>query len=104
MVNRQRILQLLVTVGLIIIFTGCAATQKQESADHFSDDSVITSKVKASIFDEASLNTLPIKVRTFKAVVQLSGFVDSAQSVTRAGEVAGRVAGVVSVKNELALN
>jgi osmotically-inducible protein OsmY len=33
--------------------------------------------------------------------VQLSGFVDSAQSVKRAGEVARGVKGVTSVKNNL---
>jgi osmotically-inducible protein OsmY len=44
---------------------------------------------------------LQITVRTFKGVVQLSGFVDSAQSVTKAGEVAGRVEGVKEVKNDL---
>jgi len=44
---------------------------------------------------------LQINVNTAKGVVQLSGFVDSAQSVAKAGEVAGRVRGVVSVKNDL---
>ena len=34
-------------------------------------------------------------------VVQLSGFVDSAQSVKKAGEVAGGVEGVKEVKNDL---
>jgi osmotically-inducible protein OsmY len=40
-------------------------------------------------------------VETFKGVVQLSGFVDSAQSKSKAGEVAARVKGVKSVKNNL---
>jgi len=44
---------------------------------------------------------LQINVNTDKGIVQLSGFVDSAQSVARAGEVAGQVGGVVSVKNDL---
>jgi osmotically-inducible protein OsmY len=44
---------------------------------------------------------LQINVKTYEGVVQLSGFVDSAQSVVRAGEVAGRVANVTSVKNAL---
>lgn len=104
MLKLRRILQLLLTVGMISAFLGCAAAQKHESAGRDGDDSAITARVKASIFDEASLNTLPIKVRTFKAVVQLSGFVDSAQSVTRAGEVAGLIEGVMAVNNELALN
>jgi osmotically-inducible protein OsmY len=40
-------------------------------------------------------------VETFKGVVQLSGFVNSPQVVSRAVEVASRVGGVKSVKNNL---
>lgn len=104
MMKLRRIVQLLVTVGMVSVFPGCAATQKHASTGQDGTDSAITFRVKASIFDEASLNTLPIKVRTFNSVVQLSGFVDSAQSVTRAGEVAGLIEGVMAVNNELALN
>jgi len=101
MVKLHHIVKVLVCVGLITAFMGCAATQKHESTGQYIDDSVITTKVKAAIFDEATLKTLQINVETFKGVVQLSGFVDSAQSVSKAGEVAGRVVGVVSVKNDL---
>jgi osmotically-inducible protein OsmY len=34
---------------------GCAATQKHESSGQYVDDSVITTKVKAAIFEEATL-------------------------------------------------
>jgi len=40
-------------------------------------------------------------VETFKGVVQLSGFVNSPQAVSRAVEVAKGVSGVKSVKNDL---
>ena len=96
-----RMLRLMVCAGLITAFTGCATTPKQESTGQYIDDSVITTKVKAAIFDETTLKTLQINVKTYKGVVQLSGFVDSAQSVTKAGEVAGRVTGVKEVKNDL---
>lgn len=101
MVKLHRIMKLLVCIGLITAFMGCAATQKHESTGQYIDDSAITTKVKAAIFAEATLKTLQINVETFKGAVQLSGFVDSAQSVSKAGEVAGRVVGVVSVKNDL---
>ena len=101
MVKLYRIVKLLVFVGLIAAFMGCAATHKRESTGQYIDDAVITTKVKAAIFDEATLKTFQINVETFRGVVQLSGFVDSAQSVSKAGEVAGRVMGVVSVKNSL---
>ncbi|GFE60651.1 BON domain-containing protein [Geobacter sp. AOG2] len=105
MVTSHRILKLLVcsmlTAAPLTAFTGYAATEKHESTGQYVDDSVITTKVKAAIFGEKTLKTLQINVKTFQGVVQLSGFVDSPQSVTKAGEVAGSVEGVKEVKNDL---
>ena len=92
---------MLVSIGLITLFLGCAATQNRESTGQYVDDSAITTKVKTAIFDEPSLKVFQISVETFKGVVQLSGFVNSEQIVRKAGEVAGRVEGVRSVTNNL---
>jgi osmotically-inducible protein OsmY len=96
-----RIFRLLACLASAPAFSSCAATQKHESTGEYVDDSVVTTKVKAAILDEATLKTLQINVQTFKGVVQLSGFVDSAEHVWRAGEVAARVQGVKEVKNDL---
>ncbi len=101
MAKLHRIMKALAGFVLITALMGCAATQKHESTGQYIDDSAITTKVKAEIFNEATLKLLQINVKTFKGVVQLSGFVDSAQSVKKAGEVAGSVNGVVSVENDL---
>jgi osmotically-inducible protein OsmY len=101
MAKLHRFFNILVVLGLGIILTACAATQKHESTGQYVDDSVITSKVKAKIFDDTTLKTLQINVKTFKGVVQLSGFVDTPQSVTTAGQVATMVEGVKSVENDL---
>lgn len=101
MVKLRRILQLLVCIGLLATFAGCVATSKKESTGQYVDDSVITTKVKTAIFNEPTLKTLQINVKTYKAVVQLSGFVDSAQSASKAGEVTRGVEGVASVENDL---
>lgn len=97
----QHLLKLLVCIGLITLFMGCAATKKHESTGQYIDNSVITTKVKAAIFDEPSLKTFQINVEAFKGEVQLSGFVDSVQSVKKAGDIARGIEGVVSVKNDL---
>ena len=97
----QRILKFMVCIGLVATFLGSAATSQSATVGQNIDDSVITTKVKAAILEEPSLKTLQISVETYKGVVQLSGFVDSAQSVKKAGEVAGKVSGVTSVKNGL---
>ena len=97
----NRIVKFMAGFALMAAFLGCASTHKRESTGQYVDDSVITTKVKAAIFNEASLKTLQINVKTYQGVVQLSGFVDSARSISKAGEVARSVNGVVSVQNDL---
>jgi osmotically-inducible protein OsmY len=101
MVKRHRILSLLICIGLIAVFVGCASTPKREGTGEYVDDAAITTKVKAAILNEPTLKVFQINVETFKGEVQLSGFVDSAQSIKKAGDVARGVKGVKSVKNNL---
>jgi osmotically-inducible protein OsmY len=90
-------------IGLVLVafIAGCAGTRHQESTGEYVDDSVLTSKVKAEIFNDPMLKVFQINVESFKGVVQLSGFVDSTQASARAVEVAKSVKGVQSVKNSL---
>jgi osmotically-inducible protein OsmY len=67
------------------------------------DDSIITTKVKTAIFNEPGLDSAEISVETYHGVVQLSGFVESQSDISRAVEVAQRVEGVQSVKNDMRL-
>jgi len=99
--KRHRTLSFLVCILLVTVFFGCASTPTREGTGEYVDDSAITTKVKAAIFNDPSLKVFQINVETFKGAVQLSGFVDSAQSVKKAGEVARGVGGVKSVKNNL---
>jgi len=101
MIVRFRIVRFLACFAFAPAIFGCAATQQHESTGEYVDDSVLTTKVKAAILDEASLKTLQINVETFKGIVQLSGFVDSVEHVAKAGEVAARIRGVKEVKNDL---
>ncbi|HSU64681.1 MAG TPA: BON domain-containing protein [Burkholderiales bacterium] len=82
---------------------GCASTSTQESTGQYIDDSTITAKVKTAIFNEPTLKVAQINVETYKAVVQLSGFVNSYADINTAGSVARSVNGVVSVKNDIRL-
>lgn len=82
---------------------GCASTSTQESTGEYMDDTAITTKVKAAIFNEPSLKVAQINVETYKSVVQLSGFVNSSADISTAGSVARNVKGVVSVKNDIRL-
>ncbi|MDP1707901.1 MAG: BON domain-containing protein [Gammaproteobacteria bacterium] len=80
---------------------GCVSTAKHEGTAEYIDDTVITTKVKAAVFNEPSLKSAEINVETFKGVVQLSGFVHDSADISKAAEVARQVKGVVSVKNDL---
>ena len=94
------------SIILAIMFAtvlGCASTSKQEGTGEYIDDSVITTKVKAAIFQEATLKSAEINVETYKGTVQLSGFVNSAADINKAVEIARSVKGVTSVKNAMRL-
>jgi osmotically-inducible protein OsmY len=86
---------------LLVSFLGCASTATHEGTGEYVDDSVITAKVKAAIFNDASLKSSEINVETFKGVVQLSGFVNTQADINRAVEVARGVKGVTSVKDDM---
>ena len=78
-----------------------SAEPKERTLGNVIDDSVITTKAKAAIFNTPDLKTLQISVETRKGEVLLSGFVDNEAAKMRAEEVVKNVAGVKSVKNSL---
>jgi osmotically-inducible protein OsmY len=82
---------------------GCSSTREHEGTGQYIDDVAITTKVKAAIFNEASLKSSEINVETFKGRVQLSGFVRSQANINEAVAVTQRVGGVVSVGNDMRL-
>lgn len=87
----------------ISAIVGCAGTPTREGPGEYVDDTVITAKVKAAIFNEPTLKSAEINVETFKGQVQLSGFVSSQMNMMRAVEVTRGVGGVKSVKDDMRL-
>ncbi|HQT31169.1 MAG TPA: BON domain-containing protein [Thiobacillus sp.] len=88
---------------LLASLVGCASTSKQEGTGEYIDDAVITTKVKAAIFNEPTLKSTEINVESFKGVVQLGGFVNSQADINKAVDVTRGVSGVVGVKNDMRL-
>jgi osmotically-inducible protein OsmY len=80
---------------------GCASTDTRESTGEYVDDSTITAKVKAEIYNDPKLVIGQVSVETYKGVVQLSGFVNSTQAAYRAEELVRSVRGVRAVQNNL---
>ena len=93
----------LALLSVAVLVSACAAFSGRETAGEYVDDASITTSVKSNILQDSSLKMFQIHVETFKNHVQLSGFVDSAAEVHRAGQIARSVEGVQGVKNNLVL-
>ena len=83
--------------------SGCGSTASLLASDAKVDDSTITAGVKAAIGRSTELNAADIDVATREGIVQLSGYVGSAENVATAASVARTVKGVKSVRNDLRL-
>jgi osmotically-inducible protein OsmY len=96
----NRITTFILSVAVVAL-AGCASTPSKEGTGEYVDDAVVTTKVKAAIFNEPTLKSSEINVETFKGAVQLSGFVNSQSDINKAADVARHVHGVASVKNDM---
>lgn len=88
---------------LAITLAACSGSPTQESTGEFIDDSAITTKVKAAFVQDKDVDVTDIKVDTFKGAVQLSGFADDHTKIEKAVQIASRVPGVKSVRNDIRL-
>lgn len=92
----------LVLTGLLAgPMVACSSSPTRESTGEYIDDATISTKVRAQLIGDKDLNLFQIDVTTFKGVVQLSGFVNSASAKSRASTVASSVQGVKEVRNNL---
>ena len=100
---RNRIAGVMSVLLVIVVMTmlGCAGSRTQKSAGDVIDDSVIGSKVKTALLADKEVSGLQVEVETFKGIVQLSGFVDTAAQSKKAEQIARGVKGVKEVKNSL---
>ncbi|MGA2332797.1 MAG: BON domain-containing protein [Syntrophales bacterium] len=95
------VIRFIVVLMMIAAFVACASTPKKEGTGEYFDDSVITAKIKAQLAADDFLKSFQIGVESRKGIVQLSGFVNSQAAVDKAGQIAGGVEGVKTVKNDL---
>jgi osmotically-inducible protein OsmY len=93
----------LLVPALLLALAGCAGNATKESTGEIVDDSVITAKVKSAFVEDKEVSALDISVKTYKGVVQLSGFVSDAQESWKATELARNVKGVKEVRNDIAV-
>lgn len=91
----------LAVVGLVFTTAACVSSPTKESTGEYVDSSVISTKVRAKIADDPKVSIFDIDVKTFKEVVQLSGFVNSEAEKARAGQIAASVSNVRYVRNNI---
>jgi hyperosmotically inducible protein len=65
------------------------------------DDSVVTTRVRSALLADPAVKSMDIKVETRKGTVQLSGYVDSQESINKAIAVVNQVQGVKGVENAM---
>jgi hyperosmotically inducible periplasmic protein len=87
--------------GVQQVSNNLSVQQGTRSAGEAVDDSMLTAKVKAALIADPTVKAHEVNVETRDGVVQLSGFVDTAEAKNMAAEVARRTAGVKDVRNEL---
>ena len=89
--------------GVASLSSGCAGTATRASTGEFIDDRTITTKVKAAMVKDPLVKALDVNVDTFKATVQLSGFVDIPEQKSRAEQIAAGIVGVAGVQNNITI-
>jgi hyperosmotically inducible protein len=81
--------------------TGCAGSQYERSTGEHIDDRSTSSRVKKSLGEDPQYKFENVNVTTFKGVVQLSGFVNTGEQKSRAGDLAKHTTGVHEVENNI---
>jgi hyperosmotically inducible protein len=82
-------------------YTNYKSQTEQKGIKRVVKDSVITSKVKASLLKDEGMKSLKVSVKTNHGVVLLSGFVETEDQIQQAGKIAAEIEGVQSVENSL---
>ena len=92
-------------VAATALLAGCASEPYDSASNREAvDDSTIAANVKAALVQDPTTRASNISVNTMHGVVELTGFVDTPDQRHEAARVAGHVAGVRSVDNELHVN
>ena len=88
---------------VLIAASGCAVQRGQETVGAYIDDAAVTTSVKARFIDNKDVDAGAIKVETLNGTVMLSGFAKSQDERMKAQDIASKVKGVRTVKNEIAV-
>ena len=89
------------TCTALITTSGCAGDRYHQSTGEHIDDKATSMRVKSALGDDTQYKYPMVQVKTFKGTAQLSGFVNTGEQKSRAGDIAKRVEGVRTVENNI---
>uniref|UniRef100_A0ABX1N287 BON domain-containing protein n=2 Tax=Aromatoleum buckelii TaxID=200254 RepID=A0ABX1N287_9RHOO len=101
MTSRRTMLTAALAALALPVVSACAGRGSRESTGEYIDDATITTRVKAALIDDPQVKAREVNVETSRGVVQLSGFVAQSSDAERAVEIARKVPGVKSVRNDI---
>ncbi len=91
----------LATSAALVLTSGCAGDRYRQSTGEHIDDKATSVRAKSALSDDAQYKYPMVEVKTFKGTVQLSGFVNTRDQKSRAGDLAKKVEGVRNVENNI---
>lgn len=98
-----RTLIITTAIAAAALLTGCAVTRGQETVGAYVDDTAITTAVKSRFVENKAVDAASIQVETLNGAVMLSGFAKNTAEKSTAEDLAWKVNGVKSVKNQIAV-
>lgn len=81
--------------------SGCAGSRYEQSTGERIDDRATSLRVKKALADDTKYKYPQVEVKTFKGTVQLSGFANTREEKSCAGDIAKSVPGVKDVENNI---
>ena len=88
-------------VGAAVVLMGCAGNRYERSTGEYIDDKGVNARVRNALAENPEYKFGDVNVTSFRGVVQLSGFVNTADQKKMAGTIVEKVQGVKSVENNI---
>ena len=93
----------LIASGTLLTVAACSSTRTQRAPGEEVDDAALLTSVKSALVTNTVTDAGEINVDVNRGTVKLSGFVDTQQEKSKAGDVARGVDGVKTVQNDIAV-
>ena len=93
----------LIASGALLSVAACSSTRTQRAPGEQVDDAALLTSVKSALVSNTVTEAGEINVDVNRGTVKLSGFVDTQEEKSKAGDVARGVDGVKTVQNDIAV-